>query len=319
MSSMGATSASDATTPMTDTSNPAYYGSGAPETIGEAQHHTDNRFDALFEAGSNIEKNNQVDLQFKESEQAHALQREAMGFEQDKFVLGVGLQNRNIDLNQRTIDSQARATDVHSSALLSIENQINSLDASDPQYQRKLAALTNSFTAISQATAQVNSNITTQTAQGHGSLQTAQSGALGSTSTTSGQQIDAGVAVAGISADTQLGLADRKVVLDTTLAGTQADVAIHHTDAVGARVAHGQGNYYTGLGEGDAGFTSGSNANANLNSNFTGNGNFNYNGSLGGFATPFSGVFPSAVMPMSGMPMGATSGVLSGTITGLPR
>jgi hypothetical protein len=272
----------------------SYYADAAPDTTGTPQQHTTNRWGALFEAGSNIHQNNQNTLSFIENDQRYALQRESIDFERDKFGLGIALQNRNVDMNFRTVDSQATITDAHSSALLGIQKQMDALDASDPQYQRKLAALTNSFATISQLGSQANSNITTQTAQGHGSVQTAQQGMLGANSNTAGQSIDAGVAVSEISADTQLGLADKKVTLDTTLAGTQANVAIHHTDKVGAEVAEGQKNYYTGIGNNTAGFTNGANYNAN------------YNATMGGiYPTPFSGSIPP-VTPSAGTPSPTT-------------
>jgi hypothetical protein len=232
------------------------------------------------------------------------------------------LQNRAIDLNEETVKSQATLTNTHSAALAGIQEQINSLDMSDPQYQRKLAALTNSFATMSQLASQANANVTTYTSKGHGSLQTAQSGALGSNSTTTGQTIDAGVATAEISSGTQLGLADRKVVLDTTLADTQAGVSIHHTDKVGAPIAQGQGNYYTGIGQNTAGFTSGSNATGNFNSNFNGQYGFGYAASpmMGGFPPPMSSMAGGAsAMPVqpsaiSSIPSG---NVLSGQIQSL--
>jgi hypothetical protein len=287
----------------------SYNSEGPTSVTGTPQQLEDNRIAAIFSANGNVQQNNANSLAFTQNDQQYGLQREAIDFERDKFGLNVGLQNRNIDLNYRTIDSQATITDAHSSALLGLQKQIDGLDSSDPQYQRKLSALTNSFTAISQAGSQANSNITTQTAQGHGSVQTAQSGVLGATSNTSGQQIDAGVAVAGISADTQLGLADRKVTLDTTLAETQAGVSIHHTDAVGAPVAQGQGNYFTGIGSGTAGFTNG--ADYNNNTNFSGT----YNQGFGGVVTPFAGGFPPATQPAPALNPALSGGsVLSGQI-----
>ena len=297
----------------------SYNSEGPTSVTGTPQQLEDNRIASLFSSGANIQQNNANNLAFTQNDQQYGLQREAIDFERDKFGLNVGLQNRNIDLNYRTVDSQATITDAHSSALLGLQKQIDGLNSSDPQYQRKLSALTNSFTAISQAGSQANSNITTQTAQGHGSVQTAQSGALGATSNTSGQQIDAGVAVAGISADTQLGLADRKVTLDTTLASTQADVSIHHTDAVGAPVAQGQGNYFTGLGSGTAGFTNGANYNNNTNLSGDYNNNTNLSGNYGaglGYATsPLAGSFPPTIQPTFGLnPVLSGGSVLSGQI-----
>ena len=308
----------------------SYSSEAAPTTVGVPEERTGSRWDAFSEAGNNIDKNNAATLTFKQADQQYALQREAMGFEQQKFELGIGLSNRNIDLNQRTVDSQATMTDVHSSALLAMQKQIESLDQSDPQYLRKLGALTNSMTAMSQAGSQVNANISTQTATGHGTLQTAQSGALGTTSAVNAQQIDAGVAVAGISADTQLGLADKKVVLDTTLGSYQADVANHHADVVGAPVAQGQGNYYTGMGNNTAGFTSGSNMKSDAKADYTGNGNYNLNyGMFGGYPTPMMGGIPpisappmaaaEATAPATTIPTAssASGGILSGQIKGL--
>ncbi len=288
----------------------SFYSNAAPSVTGEPIDLTDNRFSALGEAGNNIQQNNANTLAFAQNDQQYALQRENVDFERDKFALGIELQNRTIDLNARTIDSQATATDAHSAALLAIQKKIDTLDESAPQYQRTLAALTNSFTAISSAGAQINANITTQTAQGHGSLQTAQSGALGATSVVSGQQIDAGIAVAGISADTQLGLADKKVILDTTLGSIQGNVANHHADVVGAPVAQGQGNYYTGIGSNTAGFTNGNNS--NVNANYTGNGNYNLNYGLGGYGSPTSAPAPAPTKLTT-----PTTDILSGQIKGL--
>jgi hypothetical protein len=289
----------------------SYYGDAATSSVGTPQDHTDNRFNALFEAGSNIQQNNANNLTYKQADQAYAMQRETLGFERDKYALGMQLQNRTIDLNEETVKSQATLTNTHAAALAGIQEQMATLDMSDPQYQRKLAALTNSFATMSQLAAQSNANVTTYTSRGHGSLQTAQSGSLGSTSTTTGQTIDAGVATAEISSGTQLGLADRKVVLDTTLAGTQAGVAIHHTDKVGAPVAQGQGNYFTGLGSNTAGFTSGSNV----------TGNFNGQYGFGYAASPMMGGFPPPTQPTLGTaPATATipnGNVLSGQIQSL--
>jgi hypothetical protein len=307
----------------------SYSGDAAPTSVGVPEQRTGNRWEAFSEAGNNIDKNNQANLAFKQADQQFALQREAMGFEQEKFNLGIGLSNRNIDLNQRTVDSQATMTDAHSSAVLTLQKKIDALDDSDPQFLRKLGALTNSMTAMSQAGSQVNANISTQTAKGHGSLQTAQSGALGTTSTVNAQQIDAGVTVADISSNTQLGLADKKVVLDTTLGSFQADVANHHADVVGAPVAQGQGNYYTGMGNNTAGFTTGSNMKSDAKADYTGNGNYNFNYGMGAYPSPMMGgmppmaappmAAPEATAPVAAAPVASSAGggILSGQIKGL--
>ncbi len=296
------------------------YTDAAPLAAGTAEELTGNKWVAGFmEAGNNKQQNTANKLALVQNDQQYIYQNK-------QLELAMALQNRTIDMNDRTVDSQAKATDVHSSVIESLNKQIETLDQSDPQYSRKLANLTNSITALSKAQSEVNANMTTQTFQGHGSIQKAESGTLGASSVTTGQQIDAGIEVAGISADTQLGLADKKVTLDTTLGRFQAVVATHQADVVGAPLAQGQGNYYTGMGNNTAGFTSG--YNSNEKADYTGNGNYNLNYGLGGYGSPMSSSFPASTTPTPApAPVAQTTAVpaaptqtgniLSGQIKGL--
>lgn len=296
----------EASQPLTESNNAGVDVTDyASISVGAPEARTENRFKAIGEAGANIDRNNQATAAFHQQDVNNQIliAQQKMKFE---------LENRGLDLNDKTVSSQASLTDSHSKVIESLQKQIDALDQSDPQYLRRLGALTNSIASASQSASQANSNITTLTAQGHGSVQTQQSGGLGMNSTTTGQSIDANVATAQISSDTQLGLGSQKVVLDTTLANTQAGVANHHTDMVGAPVAQGQANYYTGIGSNTAGFTNGSNATGNFNSNNQYGLGYNPYGMMGGIP-PMMGMGGGGGMPPADAKT-ATSAIPNGNI-----
>ncbi|MFT6263851.1 MAG: hypothetical protein ACJAQ0_001723 [Dasania sp.] len=278
---------------------------------------TGNRLSALFEAGGNKQQNFQNQADSISTNHTRALEVSAFSLNADLKRLGIALQEKTLGLHEETVGSQALATNVHSFSIASLNKKIDELSLDDPQYARKLNTLVNSITSVSQAASQVNANITTSTAKGHGSLQTSQQGALGVTSTTSNQGIDADIVKTEIGSDTQLGLADRKVTLDTTLGGLQSGVANNQINSVGATVAQGQQNYLTGIGQNTAGFTNGFNSNANYNISGLSGGGIGAFGALGGLGVGgLSGAGGLSTGGLGGGGLGNFTGGLSGAQNG---
>lgn len=286
---------------MTISTGGPSFDTAAPDTLAAPQALTDNRFDALFEAGRNVQLNNQNQLAFAANEQQFALQREQAAINRLIAETNLALQGRKIDLSQTTVSSQANAVNVNNGTILTLQEHLRQLDPNSRDYARQLNTITNSIAAISAATSQVNANITTETSQGHGSLQTAQSGALGANSVTTGQQIDANLATTQINANTQLGLASTASQTQLGLSGQQANVALEQIGAVGATVAEGQkalltgqGNQFTGIGIGTAAFSNDSNANVNFGLNFSRDNGMGSAFGAGGYGLPLG----SPALPM---------------------
>lgn len=291
----------------------------APSATGEFQELTSNRFDAFGEAGANIARNNETRLAFVANDQQFALTRDMQNIKRVIAETNLALKGRQVNLNETTIESNALAKDVQSATIQALQEKIRAIDINDPNAARMLNTLTNNITAISASTAQLGANVTTQTSRGNGSLQTSQSGAVGQNSVTTGQQIDANIAVTGINADTQLGLAGTASLTQLGLSGDQRDVSFQQIDQVGARVATGQqaaligqGNQFTGVGLGTAGF------NSNYGINYDFGGNLGYGLPYGAPTMPMTGMMDFGMgmtsLGMNNMGLGGIGGIGSGSI-----